>query len=401
MSFPTLNKEIQTLKTHLAKRESFKDTELSLVLSPYRISPLGAEIDYQGGPALCMTVSAYTLLAYIPVKERKIRLYSVNDPGVVEFDLGHVKSTEKNDWGRYAMGAAKIIHERYGTECGFTGAVYRTLPDDGLGISSSECLAYLRAIALSNNIEPLGWEYAEFVTRIKNDYLHESPGTLDQLSTLNGRHDSILQINTGSGEVSAHPGPRFGEDFKLLIAYSGQPEEQAPFDLERRMGECGEVSGFLGIMAGLSSGDKLSDIPPEVYYSNSKRLPSKLRQRAEHYFNEAGRVQEGLLAWRKGDLESFGRLMNESCGGTLDIEKSMSVGPIMLHRIISSSPGVYGSTINGSYVVAIVRKEFGDDSVSEVLYKYLRICPESEGKAAVFFTEPGGGIRLHSKDNPF
>lgn len=400
MSFPTLNTQIETLKAYLAKRESFTDTELSVVLSPYRISPLGSEIDYQGGPALSITISGFALLAFIPLKERKIRLYNVNDPGVVEFDPGHVKSADKNDWGRFVMGAAKVFCERYGAGRGFTGAVHSTLPDAGLGAPSSECLAYLNALALSNNIEPLGWEYAEFVTRIRNDYLRESPGTLDQLSILNGRYDSILHVLTGSGEVSAHPGPRFGDDLKLLIAYSGQQGENVSYDVNRRMDECKEVSGFLGIMAGLNSGDKLSDIPPEVYYSNAKRLPPKLKHRAQHYFSEAGRVQEGLLAWRKGDLESFGRLMNESCGGTLDIEKSISVGPIMLHRIISSSPEVYGSTINGSYVVAIVSKEFGDDSVSDVLYKYLRVCPEAEGKASAYFTEPGGGLRLYSGDKP-
>ena len=395
MSFPTLNTEIETLKAYLAKRESFTDTELSIVLSPYRISPLGSEIDYQGGPALSMTVSAYTLLTFIPVKERKVRLYSVNDPGIAEFDPGRIKSAEKNAWGRYAMGAAKIFGERYGAEYGFTGAVYTTLPQNGLGNSSSECLTYLNAFSLSNNIEPLGWEYAEFVTRIQNEYLNESSGPLDQLSALNGRHDSILHVNTGSGEVSAHPGPRFGEDFKVLVAYSEQTDEKAPSDMQKRQDECREVSGFLGIMAGLSSGDKLSEIPPQTFRANAHRLPDKLRQRAEHYFNEASRVQDGLLAWRKGDLETLGRLMNESCSSTLDIEKSMSVGPIMLHRIISSSPGVYGSTINGSYVVALVRNEFAEDSISDVLYKYLRVCPESEGKAAAFFADPGGGLRLH------
>ncbi len=401
MSSPTLNNEIETLKAHLAKRESFTDAELSLILSPYRISPLGSEIDYQGGPALSMTVSAYTLLAFIPVKERKIRLYSVNDPGIAEFDLAQVKSAEKNDWGRYAMGAAKVINERYGAACGFTGAVYRTLPDTGLGTSSSECLAYLNALTLSNNIEPLGWEYSEFVTRIKNDYLKESSGALDQLSTLNGRDDSILLVNTGSGEVSAHPGPKHGKDFKLLIAYSGQAEENAPHDEKRRLDECKEVSGFLGIMAGLTSGDKLSDIPPEVYYSNAKRLPPNLKYRAEHYFNEAGRVQEGLLAWRKGDLESFGKLMNESCALTIDIKKSLSIGTIMLHRVISSTLGVYGSTINGPYVIALTGSEFREDSVSDILYKYLRVCPEAQGKAHVITAEPDGAIRLHSTDKTF
>ena len=395
MSIPSLESAIQTLKEHLAMRESFTDPDLRIVVSPLRVSPLGAGIDYQGGPALSMTVNAYTLLAFIAVKERRVRLYCVNEPGLREFDPGNVKSTEKNDWGRYAMGAAKVISERYGIESGLTGVLYGTLPVSGLGSSSAECLACIMAITKSNNIDPLGWEYTEYVARIYKNYLHSNSGTLDSLSALSGRKDCMLHVDTGSGEVSAHPGPSFGQDYKILIGYTGRAFEGGENDIENDLAECKEVSGFLGIMAGLSSGDKLSEIPPEIYHANSKRLPPNLKLRAEYYFNEASRVQEGLLAWRKGDLEGFGRLMNQSCDAKIDMDKNTDVGLIMLQRVMSASEGVYGSTINGSYVVSFVRNDFGEESLSQIKSNYMRVCPESEGKASFYFAEPEGALRLH------
>ena len=399
MSFQKLNPEIEALKAHLKKREHSSDSELSVILSPYRISPLGSSIDYQGGPALSMSVSSYTILAFIPLRERKIRLYSMDESGVAEFDPGRVRSAEKNDWRRFIMGAAKLFYERYGAGGGFSGAVHNTLTESGLGTSSSECLAYLNAFARSNNIEPLSWEYPEFVTRIKNDYLREISGTLDQLSTLNGRYDCMLHVNNSSGEVSAHPGPKFGEDYRILIAYSGGRNENDPRDMDKSLAESKEASGFLGIMAGLSSGDMLSDIPPEVFYKNTKRLPPNLRQRAGIYFDEARRVEEGLLAWKKGDLETLGGLMNESCGALIDNDKGLSVQCIMLHRVVSASSGVYGSTINGSYVVGFVTNEFGEDSLTGILQNYKRLCPESQDTAYAFFAEPGSGVKFLEPEN--
>ena len=394
MTLNTLTKEIETLKQHLAVRESFTEEKLKVVVSPLRVSLLGHELDSEGGPSLALTVSAYTLLAFIPARERKIRLYNLNEPGVAEFDPGHVKSAEKNDWRRYAMGAAKVFGGRYTGERGFTGTVYRTLPGSGLGASSSECLAYLKALAQSNNVDPLGWEYAEFTSRIKNGYLKEQAGSLDQLCTLNGRTEGLLQVLSGSGDVSAHPGPEYGKDYKVLIAYSGDPEDRTEAERERRDKECGEVSGYLGIMAGLSSGDRLSDIPPEVFRSNSKRLPPLLKKRAEHYFGEAARVGDGLMAWRKGDLYTLGRLMKESCAQTLEMDKEAGVGAVMLHRVISSGAGVYGSNINGDYVIALVSPELSQQDLQDLLNKYLRVCPEAQGRAFTALSEPEGCLRI-------
>ena len=72
MEFLSLENQVDKLVEHLKKREKFSDSELSIVTSPYRISPLGAHIDHQGGPVLGMTINARTLLAFIPNCEKKI-----------------------------------------------------------------------------------------------------------------------------------------------------------------------------------------------------------------------------------------------------------------------------------------------------------------------------------------
>ena len=130
-----------------------------------------------------------------------------------------------------------MFNERYNADRGFSGALYCTLPGSGLGTYPSECLAYLKAIAHVNNIEPLGWEYAEFVSRIENDYLKESSGTPGSLPVIQGKKDCMIYSDKGSVNITAHPGLRCGSDYNILIAYSGQVCHSSPPDLERRREE--------------------------------------------------------------------------------------------------------------------------------------------------------------------
>ena len=49
MEFLPLQDQVEKLVEYLRKREKFADSKLKIATSPYRISPLGALIDYQVG----------------------------------------------------------------------------------------------------------------------------------------------------------------------------------------------------------------------------------------------------------------------------------------------------------------------------------------------------------------
>ncbi|NIU87441.1 MAG: hypothetical protein GWN56_09180, partial [Nitrosopumilaceae archaeon] len=88
---------------------------------------------------------------FIPKSEKKIRLYSTNYPGITEFSLETIRTPRRDDWGRYAMGAAKVLQEYYSIQTGFTGVISGSLPASGLSSSASVALAYLRALSYLNN----------------------------------------------------------------------------------------------------------------------------------------------------------------------------------------------------------------------------------------------------------
>ena len=398
MEFAPIEDQIEKLVEHLKRREKFSNSELNIISSPYRISPLGAHIDHQGGPVLGMTINARTLLAFIPNYEKRIRLYSTNYPGVVEFGLDNIKTAKKDDWGRYTMGAAKVIQEHMAIDIGFTGVVSGSLPASGLSSSASVGLAYLKALALVNNIDLTHKQCVSLDSEIENKYLKLQVGILDPSCIVYGKKNCMLQIDTLSGEVIQHPKAESGEDFKILILYSGLTHELTSLGFNDRVEACKRTAGLLGLMGGLKSPSVLSDIPFEVYEKQRERLPLEVKPWAMHYFSEVKRVEKGIKAWDTGDIEKLGELMNESSISTLENYDKSSPETKSLFEFTNSYEGVYGAAINGGgyggCVVAFVSKDFSENSAYEIISRYKKEFPELEEYAAAYVAESEEGLTL-------
>ena len=83
MEFPDLLQAKEKLIDIFSYKEEISSDDVQVIASPYRICPLGAHIDHQGGPVLGMTINAYTLMAFHPSDDSIIKLRSKNYPGKV------------------------------------------------------------------------------------------------------------------------------------------------------------------------------------------------------------------------------------------------------------------------------------------------------------------------------
>jgi galactokinase len=397
MNFKSLSVLKHELIFFLKEQEHIPERRLSFIVSPYRICPLGAHIDHQGGPVLGMTIQAYTVLAFIPVVAPKVRLHSRNYPGVVEFDLQEVFPADMGDWGRYARGATKVLGGLNTLSHGFVGAVNGTLPSSGLSSSASVGLSYLYALAAVNELNLSNNDFIQLDRRLENEYLGLQNGILDQATILNGRKDHLLYINTVSSEVISEERPKHSDDFKIIIVDSGFSRELTSSGFNSRVEECRMVSKLLGQMGGIESANSLSDIPEEIYRRYRGTLAENLMKRAEHYFSEVQRVEDGIKYWRDGNWVDFGRLMNESCSSSIENYESGSPALIKLQRVFRETTGVYGSRFcGGGYggcVMGFVKPELSDNDSSKLLENYLSSVPEAKGKAAVYKVKSDEGIR--------
>jgi len=388
----------ENLRSLLQEKEGIAARGIRFVVSPYRICPIGAHIDHQGGPVLGMTIAVHTRLAFAPLPEPVVRLHSLNYGDAVAFDLHAPGTAPMSHWSRYLRGAAEVLRQAYPLQRGLVGAVFGPLPGGGLSSSASVGLAYLHALAAANALVLAPEIAVELDRRLENDYLGLQNGVLDQASITYGRKGHLVFIETRNFAATPIPLPDSAPAVRWLIAYSGFSRELTASGFNTRVEECREAARQLGRRAGIADAEMLSDIPPKVYQRYRQHLPADLQRRSAHFFSEVARVQQGKQAWQAGDLTTFGQLMNESCRSSIAQYESGSPALKALWEMVSAQTGVLGSRFSGGgyggCVIGLVRAEAAEDVVPAVFEAYRRAYPQTPEPPQVFLTDSDDGVRI-------
>ncbi len=396
MEFPDLFQTQEALADEFFRTHGLSAQAVRMVASPYRISPLGAHIDHQGGPVLGMTVSAYTLLAYVPSVDLRIQLRSKNYPDAVAFDLNAVPSEIPGAWGYYVRGAALALREHYTLRHGITGLLKGMLPGCGLSSSASVLLAYIHALAEVNDISLSEWEYVRLTQLAENKYIGLRNGILDQTSIVFGEKDHLLHIDTQQPSVDRVQDCCGQGAYRILIAYSGYSRELTTTGYNTRVQECQEAAESLSKWEGDVSAKILSDISETTYREHGAELEPMLYRRARHFFGEVQRVNQGLIAWKEGNIQAFGRLMNDSCRSSMEFYECGSPPVHDLQLIVSTTEGVWGSRFSGGgfggCVVGFVSPDHAEQAVKTIRAAYVAQHPEVADSAAVYLASSVKGV---------
>lgn len=398
MEFPDLLKTKKKLIDVFCYEEDISSDDVNVIASPYRICPLGAHIDHQGGPVLGMTINACTLMAFYPSGNSWIKLRSKNYPGKVKFDLRNITEATGSFWGGYARAAALALREKFAVEKGVVGLLDGMLPGCGLSSSASVLLAYLHAFAAANSIELNPWDLVQLTRRAENKHIGLNNGILDQASIVFGRCGHILHIDTKGETVTPLP-DRLGEGhYRILVAYSGYSRELTTSGYNTRVDECRSAALQLSRMAGHPPAQTLSDVDQEVFLRYGHRLQPHIGRRAQHFFDETQRVQAGLAAWNNGLIEEFGHLMSESCKSSIEQYECGVQAIYDLQQIVSAADGVIGSRFMGGgfggCVVGFVRPSHAAAAVADIQASYRKIHPEVADQAAVYLAQSDDGVRF-------
>ncbi len=255
----------------LLQMEAIPAGDMRMVFSPYRLCPLGAHIDHQGGPVLGRTVDTGTILAYVPLREPHVRLHN-EKIGSLNFPLG--QPPDPKHWARYAQAAALALGQDHPLKYGIVGFVSGSLIGAGLSSSASVSLAYLLALAQVNNLDLTREDLIRLAYRLEHDLLRLQIGILDPATIVNGQRDALLYINTLNQAVTPIPDPPAAREWIWLLAYSGLSRELTHSGFNQRVVECQEAASQL--QAGAK---RLSDVPIEVFIEGEHNLPAPLRRR--------------------------------------------------------------------------------------------------------------------------
>ncbi len=350
------------------------------IFSPYRICPIGAHIDHQGGAVLGRTLAIGTSLEYEPLDSNLVSLTS-DQFGQADFPIGEL---DRGHWTRYAQAAARVLNIKRGLRAHLSGS----LIGSGLSSSASVGLAYLKALAAVNDIRLIDDDLVQLEYRLEHDELNLQIGLLDPLTIVHGKQDALLLMDTITVAVTPIPDPT-GRDFVWIVAYSGVSRELTKSGFNVRVEECKQAAALLKEGAQI-----LSDVPRDLYEDRKTLLPENLRKRAEHFYTEVERVHQGARAWANADLQQFGQLMNQSCMSSIDNYESGSEILIELHELVSSTTDIYGSRFSGGgyggCVVALANKELAQNACIEIADKFSAKHPELSSR--VFIAETGDGL---------
>ena len=351
-----------------------------MIFSPYRICPIGAHVDHQGGVVLGRTIRLGTTLDYEPLDSNEIHIVSTQF-GEAKFSIGEL---DKAHWARYAQAAARVLDVKRGMWANVSGM----LIGSGLSSSAAVGLAYLKALADVNGIELSKQDLVHLDYELEHGQLGLQNGLLDPLTIVHGRRDALLFMDTITPSIT----PIFDSptsDGAWIVAYSGISRELTKSGFNVRVEECRRAASLLKEGARV-----LSEVPPEVFQEKKLALPDHLRKRAEHFFGEVDRVERGAQAWKEADLGLFGQLMNRSCESSIRNYESGSEVLIELHELVSSTDGIYGSRFSGGgyggCVVALAKRDRAGESCLEIAESFSARHPELHSR--VFVVETGDGL---------
>lgn len=380
--------------------ETYGRSPEAIAFCPYRISPLGAHIDHQWGKINGLAIDKGIHIAYSRKENGVVELQSLNFPKRAQFHVNSIPDEKVGDWADHMRGAAKMLQEKYPLRYGISAVIEGTLPIGGLSSSAAVIIAFMSALAQVNRIHLEPWETIMMAKAAENKYVGVNCGKLDQSCEVLCQKDQLLYLDCADDSYQLIPWT--GPKFKIAVFFSGLERSLATSAYNLRQDECKAAAYSLLAHAGLEYGKfadtRLRDVPTPVFEQYKHLLPKNFRKRAEHYFSEYRRAEEGAEVWRKGDLETYGKLIFESGRSSIENYECGCPELITLYNIMTEAEGIYGGRFSGAgfkgCCMALVDPEKAEDVLRIVEEKYLAVYPALKGKYLGALCDSADGVKL-------
>ncbi|MEM7412311.1 MAG: galactokinase family protein [Myxococcota bacterium] len=380
----------------LAKRLE-TPANLRVVLSPYRVCPLGAHIDHQHGPVLGTAIDVGTALAFAPQESPEVVLHSDDFAGSLRFRIDDEAPGE--GWERYARAAVRVLAERLPQPPrGFVGQLSGHLPGGGLSSSASVLVGYLLALAHVNDIALAPSELVRLAVRAENEFVGVRCGVLDPAAIVGSEAGRLLEIDTRAVRWRPLSADANADAVRFLIVFSGQSRVLSSTPFNARVAECRSAAARIADRHGHAPASRLGDLPEDLLEAGIDALPDGERGRARHFLEERRRVRAGVQAWTRGDFRAFGELMWDSCRSSIENYETGSDEQERLQQILRETPGVVGARFSGAGYggcnVALVEAATAAAAAHEVLARYRAAVPALAAAARTLLVQPADGARV-------
>ena len=210
----------------------------------------------------------------------------------------------------------------------------------------------------------------------------------------------LLYLDCQDNRYELIPTPSNMKPYKIAIFFSGLEHSLAASKYNMRVDELRAgvyaLQAFSGMEYGKFNEANARNVGFDVYQACKDRLPEQWRKRCEHWYTEFQRVEAGAEAWRKGDIDEFGRLSFESGWSSIHNWESGAPEQIRLYEIMRETDGIYGGRFSGAgfkgCCMALIDPEKAGKIADEVERKYLASFPAMNGKYSFHLCENADGL---------
>lgn len=385
-----------------AFEQTYRKSPEHTAFTPYRVCPIGAHSDHQLGKITGFAIDKGIHIAYGPKMNGVVEISSLQFPKRAQWHVSSTPSEKQGDWADHLRGATIALNSRYPLRTGLCAVLDGELPIGGLSSSAAVIITFLSALCRLNGVALSSKELIEISKEAENKYVGVSCGKLDQSCEVYCRKDNLLYMDMKDDSFELIPSSPDMKKFEIAVFFSGLERSLASSKFNMRVDECRSAAYALKAFSGMEYGKfeetNLRDVPYETYLEYKDRLPENWAKRAEHWYSEFRRVEAGAEAWRRGNIEEFGRLSFESGYSSIHNWETGSPELIKLYEIMTHTDGIYGGRFSGAgfkgCCMALIDPAYRESILEKVEKEYLAAFPALKGKYSAHICNTADGVKL-------
>lgn len=380
------------LKRAFIERFGGKAEEVRIFSSPGRVNLIGEHVDYNGGLVLPAAIKYSTTIAIRKREDRLLVMEATDLPDKVIIDLDKIDEYKNLKWGNYQAGVAKEL-ALDGIDLVGADVLYHDTVPHGSGLSSSAAIEVATALALTSlsGVPADMVKMALIAQRAERNYVGVACGIMDQFASAMGKKDCAVLLDCAT--LSYEHIPLRTEGYRIVIANTNKKRSLITSKYNERCEECAKA--LEALKSKLPEIKALANVSVDDFELYKGEIENDIiRKRAKHVIYECDRVKRSADALKKGDIELFCRLLNES-GDSL--RYLYEVTGVELDTLVDAARGVEGCVASrmtgagfGGCTVSLVKEEEVDAFTKAV----EKIYTEKIGYAPSFYiTDASDGGR--------
>ena len=379
--------DINFMKEEFFRKFGDRAKDPVIFYSPGRVNLIGEHTDYNGGYVFPCALDFGTSLVARKIEKPEIRLASLNFPGDTVISVSSSYTALQGSWTNYPVGVINEFAKKGISAPGLELLFYGDIPN-GAGLSSSASIELVMGVAM-NELTASRLDTMELVKmgqRAENLFVGMNCGIMDQFAVAFGRKDHAINLNCDTLEYKYAP-LRLGTR-RLIITNTNKRRGLTDSKYNERRSECEKAVEFISAHRRISN---LSELTVNDLWLLDKCIPDEVvRRRAKHVITENARTLDAINALEKNDIETFGRLMNESHDSLCT---DYEVTGAELDTLVYEGrrlPGVTGTRMTGAGFGGCTVSIVEGDHAGSFMEKLGAVYTEKTGLRADFYL-PGIG----------